>query len=621
MQKNNQKPESLNNTNNSLESVINNNFYGPKTVKENIRSKENYSFSGTSISSNKKTNQNDSYNNLISRIKLNYNLLHPKQRIQTIILHSNIDKSINMSENSFSDIKNIDSSGNNNDNLNTGFIMDNSEENVNKVNRRRTINELNRVYEERLEKGKEEKNNQSAEIKKDKINNKFVNNIFDINNNTKVNLGDIFNKNYDNNKNSHKDKVFLSQNDFIDNPQWNNYERKDVQDRAIDYINKNNHNPLKRSNMHINEQNEKGIQDFNMNYSSDSNDLSTNMNTGNNRKNMFLNDKNKISRKEIISSFNYGINNNSLPDPRNSNLNLGNNSEQSVNQSFNNSLELGEKFTFKPKERNNYEDYSNQNFDLSKKYNFPQNIPNNNTLNNIFNEKSSIFNKEDNESGENHLLKNPKTMFNHEENIDILAAYNQEKINDNSNNINYGDNKYINNNRNLFSSKNDNILNMDKNSNNIINEEAEKNSSLSLTVSDLDENDLSKNKRKGKNIFKSFLYGLLFGSTASGIFWLKNEETRKHLYEKIKGINFKSIINFLKMVFSNPIEFFKKIFSDERMKNYLKVFGLTLGKFFDIFEGYNDWFRLIGIVLSVYLFWLIIKSFIKALFKVWKYYN
>ena len=621
MQKNNQKPESLNNTNNSLESVINNNFYGPKTVKENIRSKENYSFSGTSISSNKKTNQNDSYNNFISRIKLNYNLLHPKQRIQTIILHSNIDKSINMSENSFSDVKNIDSSGNKNDNLNTGFIMDNSEENVNKVNRRRTINELNRVYEERLEKGKEEKNNQSAEIKKDKINNNFANNIFDINNNTKVNLGDIFNKNYDNNKNSHKDKVFLSQNDFIDNPQWNNYERKDVQDRAIDYINKNNHNPLKRSNMHINEQNEKGIQDFNMNYSSDSNDLSTNMNTGNNRKNMFLNDKNKISRKEIISSFNYGINNNSLPDPRNSNLNLGNNSEQSVNQSFNNSLELGEKFTFKPKERNNYEDYSNQNFDLSKKNNFPQNIPNNNTLNNIFNEKSSIFNKEDNESGENHLLKNPKTMFNHEENIDILAAYNQEKINDNSNNINYGDNKYINNNRNLFSSKNDNILNMDKNSNNIINEEAEKNSSLSLTVSDLDENDLSKNKRKGKNIFKSFLYGLLFGSTASGIFWLKNEETRKHLYEKIKGINFKSIINFLKMVFSNPIEFFKKIFSDERMKNYLKVFGLTLGKFFDVFEGYNDWFRLIGTVLSVYLFWLIIKSFIKALFKVWKYYN
>ena len=110
MQKNNQKPEILNNTNNSLESDINNNFYGPKTVKENIRSKENYSFSGTSISSNKKTNQNDSYNNFISRIKLNYNLLHPKQRIQTIILHSNIDKSINMSENSFSDIKNIDSS-------------------------------------------------------------------------------------------------------------------------------------------------------------------------------------------------------------------------------------------------------------------------------------------------------------------------------------------------------------------------------------------------------------------------------------------------------------------------------------------------------------------------------
>ena len=299
MQKNNQKPESLNNTNNSLESDINNNFYGPKTVKENIRSKENYSFSGTSISSNKKTNQNDSYNNFISRIKLNYNLLHPKQRIQTIILHSNIDKSINMSENSFSDIKNIDSSGNKNDNLNTGFIMDNSEENVNKVNRRRTINELNRVYEERLEKGKEEKNIQSAEHKKDKINNNFTSDIFGINDNAKINLGNIFNNNNKNNENSNRDKVFLSQNGFIDNPQWMNYERKDISGQSNEYKNKNN--PLKGSNNYLNEQNEKGIQDFNINYSSD---LSTNMNTNNDRKNLFLNPKNKIIQKEIISSFN-----------------------------------------------------------------------------------------------------------------------------------------------------------------------------------------------------------------------------------------------------------------------------------------------------------------------------
>ena len=612
MQKNYQKGENLSETNNSLERDTNYKFYGPKTVNEDKQSLGKFSFSGTSISSNKKTRENDSYNNFISRIKLNYNLLHPKQRIQTIILHSNIDKSINMSESSINDIQSNDISGNVNDNLNTGFILDNSNENIHKVNRRRTIDQLNRVYEERLEKGKEEKNNQSAEPKKDKINNNFTSDIFGINNNTKINLGNIFNNK--NNENSNRDKVFLSQNGFIDNPQWMNYERKDISGQSNEYKNKNN--PLKGSNNYLNEQNEKGIQDFNINYSSD---LSTNMNTNNDRKNLFLNPKNKIIQKEIISSFNNGLNNNSLADQMNSNLNLGYNSGDSVNQSYNNNFLLGDKFTFKPKERNNYENNSNPNFDLSKKYTFPQNIPNNNALNN-FNEKSNLLNNEENESRENPLLKKPKTMINREENMDIIDKNNQEDINDNGYNNNYENNENKNNNIKIVLSKKDDNLNIDKNIYNI-NKDAEKDSSISITVSELSESDLLKKKSKGKNLFKSFLYGLLFGSTASGIFWLKDEETRKHLYEKIKGINFNSIINFLKRIFSNPIEYFKKIFSDERMKDYLKVFGLTLGKFFDVFEGYNDWFRLIGIALSVYLCWLIIKSFIKALFKVWKYCN
>ena len=612
MQKNYQKGENLSETNNSLERDTNYKFYGPKTVNEDKQSLGKFSFSGTSISSNKKTRENDSYNNFISRIKLNYNLLHPKQRIQTIILHSNIDKSINMSESSINDIQSNDISGNVNDNLNTGFILDNSNENINKVNRRRTIDQLNRVYEERLEKGKEEKNNQSAEPKKDKINNNFTSDIFGINDNAKINLGNIFNNK--NNENSNRDKVFLSQNGFIDNPQWMNYERKDISGQSNEYKNKNN--PLKGSNNYLNEQNEKGIQDFNINYSSD---LSTNMNTNNDRKNLFLNPKNKIIQKEIISSFNNGLNNNSLSEQMNSNLNLGYNSEDSVNQNYNNNFLLGDKFTFKPRERNNYENNSDPNFDLSKKYTFPQNIPNNNALNN-FNGKSNLLNNEENESGENLLLKKPKTMINREENMDIIDKNNQEDINDNGYNNNYENNENKNNNIKIVLSKKDDNLNIDKNNYNI-NKDVEKDSSISITVSELSESDLLKKKSKGKNLFKSFLYGLLFGSTASGIFWLKDEETRKNLYEKIKGINFNSIIKFLKRIFSNPIEYFKKIFSDERMKDYLKVFGLTLGKFFDVFEGYNDWFRLIGIALSVYLCWLIVKSFIKALFKVWKYYN
>ena len=170
MQQNYQSYESLQNTNNSLDINPYIKNHRPKTMNTNEQSSEKKSFNGTSISSNTKTKENDSYNNFISRIKLNYNLQHPRQRIQTIILHSNLDKSLNMSNTSIQDLKSNDISSNNDDNLNTGFILDNSGSYINNHNRRRTINHLNRVYDERLQKGEEEKNNQSAKIKKNKPN-------------------------------------------------------------------------------------------------------------------------------------------------------------------------------------------------------------------------------------------------------------------------------------------------------------------------------------------------------------------------------------------------------------------------------------------------------------------
>ena len=107
MQNNFLKENILSNQNNYLDIDRTNDIHRPKTVNTNDQSGEKVSFSGISIGSNNKNKENDSYNNFISRIKLNYNLLHPKQRIQTIILHSNIDKSINMSESSINDIQSI----------------------------------------------------------------------------------------------------------------------------------------------------------------------------------------------------------------------------------------------------------------------------------------------------------------------------------------------------------------------------------------------------------------------------------------------------------------------------------------------------------------------------------
>ena len=618
MQQNYQSYESLQNTNNSLDINPYIKYHRPKTMNTNEQSSEKKSFNGTSISSNTKTKENDSYNNFISRIKLNYNLQHPRQRIQTIILHSNLDKSLNMSNTSIQDLKSNDISSNNDDNLNTGFILDNSGSYIDNHNRRRTINHLNRVYDERLQKGEEEKNNQSAKTKKNKPNLEYNKDLFNnMDKNSRMNLGSFFNNI---NNNEQKDKIFLSQNSFNDDKIWTNEPRKDITKKPDNnnyYSYNNENNPFLGQNWNQHQINEKGLKYMNRNYISEMNNLSTNMNTNNTDRDrdIFHDGKSENDKKEMISSFNYGISNNSLPNPRNSYFNLGNNPEEINNKINNDNIEFDQHFTFHPKEKQLEENNYNSNTNKSSLYSFSQNNPNTNNFNNN-NENNNYTNQDENKSRINHLIHNQKEM-NNEENIDIINNNNQGE--DYEQNKIYGNNKSKNIRLN-FVEKGSNS-NIEENNYNI-NKESEINSNISLTVSESDESALeNKKKSKGKNLCKSFLYGLLFGSTASGIFWLKNEETRNYFFEKIKGINFNSIINMLKAIFFNPVEFFRKIFSNERMKDYLKVIGLTLGKFFDIFESYDDWFRLIGIFLSVYLVWIIIKSFIKVFFKVWKYYN
>lgn len=617
MQQNYQSYESLQNSNNSLDIDPTIKILRPKTVNTNEQSSEKRSFNRTSISSKNKSNENDSYNNFISRIKLNYNLLHPRQRIQTIILHSNLDKSMNMSDASINDLKNNDLSSNNDDNLNTGFILDNSGSYINNQNRRRKINHLNSVYNERLQKGEEEKNNQSAETKKNNSNSNFNKDIYNnMNKNSRLNLGSIFNNINDNDQ---KDKIFLSQNSFNDDKVWTDDQRKDVSKNCNNnfYSYKYENNPFLGQNMNNNNlNNEKGQKYVNRNYISEINNLSTNINTNNINEDIFHKGKSEDNKKEMISSFNYGINNNSLSNPRNSYFNIGNNPEEINHKNNNNSIEFDNHFTFQPKEKESGDNFYNLNPNKSSIFSFSKNIPNSNNYNNI-NENNNFTNQEENKSRKFHSIHNQKELIN-QENIDIIGdnnipreEYEYNKINENNKNNNIRLN---------FVGKG-NKSNIEKNNYNI-NKDSEIISNISLTVSESDEYALeNKEKSKGKNLCKSFFYGLLFGSTVSGIFWLKNEETRKYFFEKIKGINFNLIINLLKAVFSNPVEFFRKIFSNERMKDYLKVIGLTLGQFFDFFESYDDWFRLIGFILSVYLIWIIIKSFIKVFFKIWKYYN
>ena len=624
MQNNFLKENILSNQNNYLDIDRTNDIHRPKTINTNDQSGEKVSFSGISIGSNNKNKENDSYNNFISRIKLNYNLLHPKQRIQTIILHSSSvsDKSMYMNDTSINDINYNELSDNMNDNLNTGFILDNSGKFPNyNHHKRRTINNFNRINDERLQKGEEdEKTNQSAKIKKNKLDKNFNNDIFNNNNNTKINLRNIFNSL---NENNQKEKVLLNDIKSDNDQKRKNNELNEGSNKSENILTsfQYKNNSSLGSNIDKNELFKKGENDMNMNYPINTNDVSTNMNTHNTIIDNYQNKLRKKNEKELISSFNYGINNNSLPNPIKPYFDLDKDSEENINKSINDKVEYGNYFTFRPEENAENKNQYNQSENNTKKNSLSQNNSENMKYNNNENAFSKI--QKDKHSIKINLNKKPKVMNNISNNdLNIL----DNNIENHIEYIEYNNNEV----KNSYNKNKDKVLNLDEINNDSkvhecdlhIIKEVESQGNFSVSISEINESDLEEKKEKKRNnSLKSFLYGFLFGSAASGIFWLKDEDTRKFFYEKMKGINFNSIFKFLKRIFANPFEFFKKIISKERMKDYLKVFGLTVGQFLDIFESYDDWFRLIGIVLSMYLIWLIIKSFLKAFFKVWKYYN
>ena len=623
MQNNFLKENILSNQNNYLDIDRTNDIYRPKTVNTNEQSGEKFSFSGTSIGSNNKNKENDSYNNFISRIKLNYNLLHPKQRIQTIILHSSSvsDKSMYMNDTSINDINYNELCNNMNDNLNTGFILDNSGKFPNyNHHKRRTINNFNRINDERLQKGEEdEKTNLSAKTKKNKLDKNFNNDIFN-NDNTKINLGNIFNSL---NENNQKEKVLLNDIKSDNDQKRKNNELNEGSNKSENILTSflYKDNSSLGSNIDKNELFKKGENDMNMNYPINTNDVSTNMNTHNTIIDNYQNKLRKKNEKELISSFNYGINNNSLPNPIKPYFDLDKDSEENINKRINDKVEYGNYFTFRPEENAENKNQYNQSENNTKKNSLSQNNSENMKYNNNENAFSKI--QKDKHSIKINLNKKPKVMNNISNNdLNIL----DNNIENHIEYIEYNNNEV----KNSYNKNKDKILNLDEINNDSkvhecdlhIIKEVESKGNFSVSISEINESDLEEKKEKKRNnSLKSFLYGFLFGSAASGIFWLKDEDTRKFFYEKMKGINFNSIFKFLKRIFANPFEFFKKIISKERMKDYLKVFGLTVGQFLDIFESYDDWFRLIGIVISMYLIWLIIKSFLKAFFKVWKYYN
>lgn len=644
---------------------FNKNRKNQKLNKENAKNdfeNEIKSNSGTSISSNK-----EGYNNFVSKIKLDYNLKNPQGRTQTIILHTSLDKSIssdinnslNESENNNieqndniynyqnQDLNpiNINSNpiSNNYSQLNNGFMLDNSSlysENFNpktntkdnfndpnnmKNNKRNTVNYINSLYENEQEIGGNQNNNiQSEKGKKDNLTINFNNNMFFVGDNKNSKIGNngtknlpvnnIFNDFRPESEKSFNDKIFVSHNDFdnkypgyVKNQKDNNillpYGFQDNSFLNPNQINnKNDKNIYKNDFFSFEKEKEKNSNTFNYipynnNETSNMNNESTNLYTNNNNPN--YNPNQNINNNNNISPFNTVQQSiTSLPNFANSSNDLNNNNNNDGNN---------EKIIFDP--YNNDADYNNneENYmNPTSQFNaFPQDIPNNavNAQNNQIytdnfddnnNNEIKDMNKDNNfihKNSYNHLVNNlSKIPFNNKSNFDI--NYNNKYINNNDYNINEG--IKVNN----YKQEEFNSLR----------------SSLDYSNNNGSIDEKSENKN---NLLRSLLYGFLLGSTATGLFWLRNEKTKKYLWEKISKINFNSVIHLFKALL-HPVEFLTKILSKEKREVYLKVLGVTLGKFYDFLEKYGDGFRLLGTFLFIYAIWLMIKSLIKASIKIWK---
>ena len=499
---------------NDFSSNNNINMYNKRNTSQSKEKSENdiLSNSVTSIGSNK-----DGYKNFVSKIKLNYNLINPQERTQTIILHKSLDKSYSSLNDSLTQNDNNNEIYENSpkDQLNTGFFKDNTmnNNNINTIkvnepndNKRNNLNYINKIYENErildnsnLNDNSNINNNQPDKVKKDNLTINFNNNMFFVNDNHKQNinpnayqnnpLNNIFNDYKKTSEDTFKNKVFISNNEFDDNyPGLKNDENDKEQNIQLPYGYQQNAFCVQNQNRNNQNNKNDGIysnkKPLDYNYKnkdySNINDLSTNLHTNNDNLNFEQNNNN--NNNNGISPFNYENNNPSVNSIHNFGNSLSdiNNYKNKDNLNINPNDNLNMKTSFIPNNYNNNDvnnnNIDNQNPDINYTSNiFPEKIitPNTNTLNNINNPNyQNIHNDNNNENENDNDNDNENDIYENESNNEILEIsepkFAPENNNENHNNISN------NNNNNIIGNKNNNyprIFTFDPNnyySNNLI---------------------------------------------------------------------------------------------------------------------------------------------------------
>ena len=113
---------------------------------------------------------------------------------------------------------------------------------------------------------------------------------------------------------------------------------------------------------------------------------------------------------------------------------------------------------------------------------------------------------------------------------------------------------------------------------------------------------INSDKSSGSGIASSLFYGLIFGSFGTLLLWCKNPKVREYLKSCYQNINTESIFNFFKS-FLHPIDLIKSI----NIGALQKILQESLNYLYQFIDDYSDLWRLLGVIVMVYAFWLIIK--------------
>ena len=241
-----------------------------------------------------------------------------------------------------------------------------------------------------------------------------------------------------------------------------------------------------------------------------------------------------------------------------------------------------------------------------------QNINQQNDNNNYFNQSHHHHAININYSNNSDNINNPfKTNINNSDNFQNNNSVNYQNQN-NSKNLNQKGYDYKNNqfqNKILENSNNNNKNykyqnNIEYNSNN--NNQSQNENVLQLN------NLENPNEPKKSRLCPSLLYGLIFGSFGTLLYWCRNPKVREYLKNCYHNINIESIINFFKM-FLHPMDLIQKM--GNNIGSLGEILQQSIQYLYEFFEEYSDIWRLLGIILMVYIFWLIIKIIIGKIIK------